>query len=230
MRLVSTARKKQHKKKTRSRSQPEGPTRSQIVMASLVGSMTLVGGLLWVLDGAPKPDAAALRIPALVASSGPRSLEAIFETDQPIQPGRWHGIVIHHSGSPHGSATTIDADHRAMGLSGLGYHFVIGNGNGAGDGELHVGSRWLEQGFGAHTAGDQGDWYNRNTIGICLVGDGDRRGFTPAQIQRLVALVSELQRRMDLPASSVKLHRELARTSSPGVHFPVGTVREQLLP
>lgn len=227
MRLVSTARKQQTPRRTPAAS---GLNRSQIVMAALVGSMTIVGGLLWLLDGAPRPDAAALRIPALVATTGPRSLDAIFSTDQPIRQGRWQGIVIHHSGSPHGSATTIDADHRGMGLNGLGYHFVIGNGNGAGDGELHVGARWLAQGVGAHTAGDQGEWYNRHTIGICLVGDGDRRGFTPAQIQRLVALVNELQRRLELPASSVKLHRELAGTSSPGLHFPAGSVREQLLP
>ncbi|MEM9166028.1 MAG: peptidoglycan recognition family protein [Planctomycetota bacterium] len=207
-----------------------GMTRTQVVWTALIASMTVVGGLLWMLDGAPRPDAAVLRIPALVASSGPKSLEAIFQTDSAVEPGRWHGIVVHHSGSPHGSATTIDAEHRQHGLNGLGYHFVIGNGNGAGNGELHVGARWLEQSHGAHTGGELGDWYNRNTIGICLVGDGSRRDFTPAQMQRLVGLVSELQERLGLPASSVKLHRELATTDSPGLRFPAAEFREQLLP
>ncbi|MEM8757359.1 MAG: peptidoglycan recognition family protein [Planctomycetota bacterium] len=211
------------------RSAYAGLSRNQIVTAALIGSMTLVGGLLWILDGGPRPDAAALRIPALVATTGPRSLDAIFETATPLDTRRWQGIVIHHSGSPHGSATTLDAEHRDMGLSKLGYHFVIGNGTGAGNGELHVGERWLDQAFGAHTAGEHGDWYNRNTIGICLVGDGDRRDFSPEQIQRLVALVNELQRRLDLPATSVKLHRELAETSSPGVRFPAATLRRQLV-
>ncbi len=61
-------------------------------------------------------------------------------------------------------------------------------------------STWATAGsisFGAHTAGEHGDWYNRNAIGICLVGDGDRREFTPAQIARLLQTVHALQRRSD---------------------------------
>lgn len=207
-----------------------GFTRDQVVLASLIGFMTVVGGLLWLLDGAPRPETSGLRLPALVASAGPNSLESAFDLETPIEGDRWHGIVIHHSASPHGSGATLDRDHRSMGLNGLGYHFVIGNGNGASDGELHVGRRWLDQTPGAHTAGPEGDWYNLNTIGICLVGDGDRRDFTPAQIQRLVQTVNELQRRLDLPAGSVRLHRELAGTNSPGLRFPAASFREQLLP
>lgn len=201
-----------------------------MVLASLIGFLTVVGGLLWLLDGAPRPETSGLRLPALVAAAGPSSLETVFELETPIEAGRWQGIVIHHSASPHGSGETLDREHRSIGLNGLGYHFVIGNGNGASDGELHVGSRWLDQVAGAHTAGPDSDWYNLNTIGICLVGDGDRRDFTPAQIQRLVQTVNELQRRLGLSASDVRLHRELAGISSPGLRFPAASFREQLLP
>lgn len=200
------------------------------MLASLIGFMTVIGGLLWLLDGAPRPESRGLRLPALVASAGPSSLETVFDLETSIDKSRWQGIVIHHSASPHGSGESLDREHRAMGLNGLGYHFVVGNGNGASDGELLVGTRWLEQTPGAHTAGPDGDWYNLNTIGICLVGDGDKRDFTPAQMQRLVQTVNELQRRLDLPASSVRLHRELAGTTSPGLRFPAASFREQLLP
>ncbi len=249
MRLVSTARRKRTQSNStkasrasaprRARSTPSarssagaspGFTRDQIVLASLIGFLTVVGGLLWLLDGAPQPASSGIRLPALVASAGPSSLETVFDLASPVEPDRWQGIVIHHSASPHGSGETLDAQHRGMGLNGLGYHFVISNGNGASDGELHVGRRWLEQSPGAHTAGPEGDWYNLNTIGVCLVGDGDRRDFTPAQMQRLIQTVNELQRRLDIPASGVRLHRELAGTSSPGLRFPVASFREQLLP
>ncbi len=232
MRLVSTAdRRKRSTSSSHSASASSpGFTRDQVVLASLIGFMTVVGGLLWLLDGAPAPKTGGVRLPALVAAAGPSSLETVFDLDAPIEPGRWQGIVIHHSASPHGSGETLDREHRAIGLNGLGYHFVIGNGNGASDGELHVARRWLDQASGAHTAGDQGDWYNINTVGICLVGDGDRRDFTPAQIQRLVQTVNELQRRLDIPASQVRLHRELAGTTSPGLRFPAASFREQLLP
>lgn len=223
MRPVSTARPRAVSTSSRSLS------RAQVVWSALIAFLTIVGGLLWLLEGAPARPG-GVRLPALVATSAANNVEAIFDAPDSIQAGRWRGIVVHHSASPRGSADTLDAAHRGMGLQGLGYHFVIGNGSGSGDGELFAGSRWVEQRPGAHTAGEQGDWYNVNTIGICLVGDGDRRDFTPAQIQRLVHTVTALQRRLGIPATAVRLHRELAETTSPGVRFPAAAFREQLLP
>ncbi len=91
-----------------------------------------------------------LRLSALVASSGPASIDKIFDTRVSMAQSPRQAIVIHHSGSTYGSAESIERDHKAMSLSGLGYHLVIGNGNGAGDGELHVGYRWLDQLRGPH--------------------------------------------------------------------------------
>lgn len=196
---------------------------------ALVLAMTAVGGSLWLLDGGRPPRIDGLRLPALVAAAGPASIDRIFDTRVPMESAPWQAIVIHHSGSTYGSAESIERDHKAMNLSGLGYHFVIGNGSGAGDGELHVGYRWLDQLPGAHTAGQYGEWYNRNAIGICLVGDGDRRAFSDTQIARLVQTVQALQRRLGIPAQNVILHSDVTRTSSPGKLFPVAAFREQLL-
>ncbi|HED52658.1 MAG TPA: N-acetylmuramoyl-L-alanine amidase [Phycisphaerales bacterium] len=196
---------------------------------ALVLAMTAVGGTFWILDGSPAPRLNGLRLPALVAAAGPSSIERLYDTREPITQGQWQAIVIHHSGSSYGSPESIDKQHRGMNLSGLGYHFVIGNGNGAGDGELHVGYRWLDQLPGAHTTGQYGDWYNRNAIGICLVGDGDRHAYTDAQLARLVQTVTSLQRRLGIPADHVILHRDVSNTTSPGPYFPEAAFREQLI-
>ena len=115
---------------------------------------------------------------------------------------------------------------RAMGLAGLGYHFVIGNGVGMSDGEIHVGRRWLDQLPGAHGAGVRGDHYNRTSIGVCLVGNGDRRRFSDAQIQRLAQLTSSLARELGIPADRVLLHSDLSGARSPGAFFPEARFRE----
>ena len=63
--------------------------------------------------------------------------------------------MIHQSGSAYGKPSTIEAEHVAQNLRGLGHHFVIGNGSGMDDGEVHVGYRWLDQLPGAHAAGTE---------------------------------------------------------------------------
>ena len=191
-------------------------TRTQIVWAVLGVSMTVVAGALAVLEDRPLPSPAAL---TQVDEAQATSLEAIFDAST-LETGRWDGIVVHHSGSTTGSPDSIDKQHRDLGFRGLGYHFVIGNGFGTTDGEVHVGYRWQGQLAGAHTAGVNGDYYNRRTIGVCLVGDGEKRAFSDAQLMALTTLVSELQRRLDLPDDRVMLHRDVAPRSGPGRLFP----------
>jgi N-acetyl-anhydromuramyl-L-alanine amidase AmpD len=105
---------------------------------------------------------------------------------------------------------------------------VIGNGHGIGDGEVHVGYRWLDQLPGAHVAGPQGDRLNRTSIGICLVGDGHRHEFTQEQMTRLLDLVASLRATLDIPASQVYLHSDVAQVADPGLMFPAAAFREQV--
>ncbi len=202
--------------------------RSQIVWASLVAAMTGVGGLLFAVGGGPGPSGAGVALPALLATGAPNSLEAIFNTRSAVEPGTWQAIVIHDSGSPVGTPASLDEQARSMNLQGLGHHFVVGNGNGIGDGEIHIGYRWLKQSPGAHTAGSNADWYNRNAIGICLIGDGSRQKFSPAQVRRLTQLVDTLCRELDIPADRVFLHRDVGPSTSPGRLFPEAAFREAL--
>lgn len=190
--------------------------------------MTVVGGLLWIMDGAKSPRVDGWSMPALASASTPHSIESVFQTRSPIQKSRWTSIVIHHSGSTVGSSQTIEAQHLAMNLKGLGHHFVIGNGRGAPDGQIHVGFRWLDQLPGAHVGGPNAELLNRESIGICLVGNGDRAAFTDAQIQRLIELVNALAAELGIPADRIYLHSDVARTSDPGRLFPVAAFREQI--
>ncbi|GIW73653.1 MAG: hypothetical protein KatS3mg103_0175 [Phycisphaerales bacterium] len=107
-----------------------------------------------------------------------------------------------------------------MGLAGLGYHFVIGNGRGMADGELHVAERWLRQLPGAHVAGPQSLAYNRDSIGVCLVGDGRLEAFGRAQMDRLVAAVATLARELDIPMDRIVLHEDVSGVVDPGPYFP----------
>jgi len=226
---MTTSRSKSSKSRKGTSSRGAGVSRrSKTVWGALLASMTLVGGLLVVLDPKQAPSGGGFALPPLAATDGASSVEAVFNTKAPLESGRWQAIVIHDSGSPAGSPESLDEAARRSGLRGLGYHFVIGNGNGLRDGQVHVASRWLQQGMGAHVAGQNGDWYNRNAIGICLVGNGERTPFTDAQMSRLVQLVDALQRECRIPADRVYLHSQLAATPSPGRFFADSAFRSQL--
>lgn len=203
--------------------------RAQRVWISLVSSMTLVGGILLAFDGRPAPRVDGLSVPPLLASGTAANIESVFRTRSALDKARWKGIVIHHSGSPTGSPASIEAEHRAMRFKGLGHHFVIGNGRGMDDGELHVGYRWLDQLPGAHAGGEKGEWLNKHTVSICLVGNGDREPFTKAQLARLAQLIAALRGELTLPAESVTLHSKVAPTNDPGKFFPAAWLSEQLL-
>lgn len=151
-----------------------------------------------------------------------------------VVPGRWKAIIIHHSGLPAGSPESIERQHRAWGYASLGYHFVIGNGFDYGNGAVYAGPRWRLQQPGAHVVerplGTEptADWFNENAIGICLVGNGEKRGFTDAQIRELKDLIVELQGTCGIPDSAVFLHSDLAEVASPGRFFPVASVESWL--
>ncbi len=217
----STRRSRTSRPARRRRSGPlAAPKRAHVVWISFLGAMTIVGGLLLALEERPSPRVDGRSLAPLLASGGPTGVEAITRTRATLRADNWKSIVIHHSGSPVGSPATIAAEHEARNAKGLGHHFVIGNGSGMSDGELHVGFRWLDQLPGFHAAGADGDWHNLHSISICLVGDGNRRAFTPAQLRRLSQVVATLTRDLDIPLDRVYLHSDIAPTSDPGRFFP----------
>ncbi len=165
---------------------------------------------------------------SLSSGSSP-AVDPILKIAKPLDRQRWTGIVIHHLGEPAGDAESVNRKHIDMGLQGLGYHFLIGNGNGLGDGVVHVGFRWDQQLPGAHAAGPQSETHNQHSISICLIGNGERRAFTDRQMEQLTSLVRRLQAEFHIPARNVWLHRDLtSQTTSPGKFFAAARFQEQL--
>ncbi len=208
--------------------------------------MTAIAGVLLLGDsGAPSVDAA---VSAELIGAAPVAASPILPRDASIVRGQWQAIVIHHSATPAGDSITLDRQHTAAGLAGLGYHFVVGNGQGLGDGLVEVGFRWNRQLAGAHVASAgadpsdssqmggrhvalskvDADQFNRHSIGICLIGNGNRREFTQRQIRELVTLVRALQQQCGIPESAVYLHSDLSTIDSPGNFFPAAEFETQI--
>lgn len=141
-------------------------------------------------------------------------------TSAPVSPRRWKYIVIHHSGAAEGSLKAIDRYHREERHmeNGLAYHFLIGNGNGMGDGEIAVGNRWKEQLDGGHLRSES---QNKIALGICLIGNFDNTKPTERQLRSLENLVRALMNRCALSASAVKTHQQInvVHTRCPGSKF-----------
>ena len=121
-------------------------------------------------------------------------------------------IIVHHSSSDTGSARQFHDWHLARGWAGVGYHYVIGNGDGAGDGEIQIGRLALYQ--GAHCRG-----HNDDSIGICLVGSFVSRYPSEAQMKALIELLATLCHIYKLdPLSGLHIsgHKDWNDTDCPG--------------
>ena len=146
--------------------------------------------------------------------------------DAKVQNGRWKYIVVHNSGTRQGNARVFDLYHRNVRKmqNGLAYHFVIGNGNSSGNGEIEVGDRWIRQINGGHVASD---YLNDIALGICLVGDLNRDMPTKDQLAALDELCTYLRARVGKikgQPAIVKGHKEInpKPTDCPGDKFPLG--------
>jgi len=108
-------------------------------------------------------------------------------------------IIIHCSATKnfmHVPAKTIKKWHMDKGWSDIGYHIVIQP-----DGEVELG-RPLNV-IGAHTRG-----FNRDSIGICMVGN-DR--FSKAAFRALREYIYGLQMTYDIPYHKVFCHYEFTK-------------------
>jgi LysM repeat protein len=176
-------------------------------------------------------------IPAPPPSSPkPATRELIFieparaQIDAPKDRLRnWEYIVVHHSGTSGGNAKIFDYFHRqTRGMeNGMAYHFVIGNGSDSGDGQIEVGSRWLQQKQGGHLASES---LNEIAIGICLVGDFSTHRLGPRQTASLIELVQYLRKLQPDSKLKFRLHREINTkpTECPGKLFPSSAIHEIL--
>ena len=146
---------------------------------------------------------------------------------------RWKAIVIHHSGTRGGNAAIFDDWHRNNNhWQGVGYDFVIGNGDKCNDGKVEVTFRWRQQIPGAHVGGTPDNWANVDAIGICLVGDFNKTVPTRRQTTSLLKLIRFLQKRYNIPASRIYGHKDTpgytGKTQCPGRNFSVFALKRML--
>ena len=146
-----------------------------------------------------------------------------------VKKGRWKYIIVHNSGTRQGNARIFDTYHRRVRKmqNGLAYHFVIGNGNSSGNGQIEIGSRWTRQINGGHVASD---YLNNIALGICLVGDLNRDLPTKAQMAALDELITYLRGRVGKVKGKQAIvlpHKRInpKPTDCPGDRFPYGWLR-----
>ena len=111
--------------------------------------------------------------------------------------------------------------------NGLAYDFVIGNGKDSGDGEIEIGPRWLKQLDGGHV---RSSFYNAHGIGICLVGNFEKRRPGARQMASFTALVDWLRDEAPLGARPrFTVHRWVDKnhTVCPGKFFPYAAMKRR---
>ncbi len=201
------------------------------------------------------PQGHALDAPILVEKSGLEADQGIEEPPKPqfggffkryryltpsvrkaidqarVQRGRWKYIIVHNSGTRQGNARIFDVYHRRIRKmqNGMAYHFVIGNGNSSGNGEIEIGNRWTRQINGGHVASD---YLNNIALGICLVGDLNRDTPTKEQLAALDELITYLRGRVGKikgKQAAVMGHKEInpKPTDCPGDRFPLSWLRQR---
>ena len=143
----------------------------------------------------------------------------------------WNYIVLHHTASTSGSVESIHEEHlkrkdkAGNHWLGIGYHFVIGNGDGMDDGAIEPTFRWRQQLQGAHAGVAD---YNQHGIGIVLIGHFDKSSPTEAQPLAVKKLVGPLKREYGIGSGSVIGHGDVKATECPGKHFPMAEVRDSI--
>lgn len=125
-------------------------------------------------------------------------------------------LVVHCSATP----VTMDIGvkeirswHKAKGWSDIGYHYVIRL-----DGTLELGRDLdgdgdVQDEVGAHAYG-----FNRNSLGVCLIGGSDKdlkplKTITPEQEKALVNLIIKLE--WSSLSFDIKGHNELSNKACP---------------
>ncbi len=141
-------------------------------------------------------------------------------------PRRWQYIVIHHSAGNYGDIAFLQKVHRERQASdpidAIPYHYVIGNGNGLGMGE--IASDWRQEYaiWGTHVSGRNTD-RNFFGLGICLIGNFENYAVPEGQYQALLTLTRNLMARFDISPTAVTGHGHTPgeQTKCPGKNFPM---------
>ncbi len=216
-------------------------SRFRLLLATIVlGGLILVGCATSPVLPPPTSSIPQQPIPSIADSRRPVPMPSAVTrfpgpAGNPWRPAvaarDWKYIVIHHTATSSGSVESINASHlknkdkSGNPWLGIGYHFVIGNGDGMSDGAIEPTFRWRTQIQGAH-AGSTNKDYNERGIGICLVGNFEKTPPTVAQRRSVKLLVQTLRAEYKVPVASVVGHNDIraSATECPGRLFPMAEV------
>jgi hypothetical protein len=205
-----------------SRKKPVSQKRVAVVLTSLVGTLTLSAAMLLGLEGGKISGSG----PALAAMES-QQVSNMLEPAVALRPSAWNYIIVYTSGDSAGDAASLTDGHyrgdahtahpATLNRTPANFHFVIegpGSKQGQSDGQLDVNASWLDQETGAPYAGWPDSRYHsytsyKNAVGVCCIGDVNQQTISPAQVQTLTQLVSELQRKLGMPRAGVLFQWEL---------------------
>lgn len=148
-------------------------------------------------------------------------------------PNRWRYIVVHHSAGDFGTIEFLQGVHRDRQsgdpVDAIPYHYVIGNGNGLGMGEIASDWRQRFHIWGSHVSANN-KLRNFLGLGICLIGNFERTDVPAAQFEALVTLTRSLMRRYGIPPGNVGFHGSIhgESTRCPGRNFPYERFRQAI--
>jgi len=156
--------------------------RTFFVWVSLVASMTIAGFLLMLLDQqTPVTGAYSL---ASYLRLDPIENAAFRPISVPL--GTWNRIEVYYSRTSSGNAADLAMVSTLRDTARADFHFVVGNGKGAGDGQIQCTDSWIHQKSA------------NGIIRICVVGDLYSSPVTDYQIRRTTTLVESLSRHFNI--------------------------------
>ena len=126
-------------------------------------------------------------------------------------------IAVHHSQRKIDSIKRIrDLHIRINKWEDIGYHYLIDK-----KGKIHVGRS--EKFIGAHVFG-----HNKNSIGICLIGNFDEEKQTKKQIKTLINFLKERIKQYKIRKEDILGHREFSGVTKtcPGKFMDMEKIRE----
>lgn len=191
--------------------------RVAVVLGSLVGTLTISAATLLLMEGGLS---GGVPISAVAPSW---SVSEQIKPAVALRQRGWDYIIIYESGDLAGSAASL-ADGVLVGdgkqttvRPKANFHFVIDTARGRRDGvdgELEVGTSWMNQEAGAPYVGWPDVRYHNispytNAVGVCFIGNLNREPMSDAQHRMLVQVVRELQSRLNIPKERVQFQWEL---------------------
>ena len=138
---------------------------------------------------------------------------------------QWQRVILHGTGSSQGTPRLLQRYHAdVQGVpEGRAWHFIIGNGNGTGDGHIEATEGW-KRGVPAASGRDPGTRYT--SISVCLAGDFHAHGPTEGQLEALKELMDYLG--IKLGTIGLGAHEDARGDMAGclGIKFPLAEIQE----